>query len=107
MNCVIDKEFPNKTLLKEHIQACPICEVTFNEYPYCLTNHIRMTYEKHCCERCGECFIKLPKKKDHKKTCFQCDNCNKYLKTISQLRKHSIKCEPYEEENTDESVSSI
>ena len=35
-----DEEFTNTTLLKEHIQTCPICEIYFNEYPYCLTNHI-------------------------------------------------------------------
>ena len=41
-----------------------------------------------------------------KKTCFKCDICNKYLKSVTQLRKHSRKCVPSEEEDTDESESS-
>ena len=101
-----DEEFDNRNLLKEHIQHCPICKIDFNEFPYCLTNHIRMNHGKYCCESCGECFIDLSKKKDHKKTCFKCDNCNKYFERLTQLRKHSRKCLPYEEENTDESESS-
>ena len=65
-----------------------------------------MNHDKYFCESCGECFIKLSKNKDHKKTSFNSKNCNKYLKTLTQLRKHSRKCVPSEEENTDESESS-
>ena len=57
-----------------------ICKITVNDYPYCLTHHIRMNHEKHCCKSCGECFIELLLKKDHKKKIIKCDNCNKYLK---------------------------
>ena len=54
-----------------------------------------MNHDKYCCESCGERFIELSKKKDHKKTCLKYENCNKYLKTLTRLRKHSRKCVPF------------
>ena len=46
--CVIcNEEFPNRSLLKEHTQSCPICEKTFNDYPNCLTNHIQHNHEQY------------------------------------------------------------
>ena len=65
-----------------------------------------MNHETHYCKSCVECFIELSMKKDHKKTCFKCDNCNEYLKTQTQPRKHNRKCVPSEEEDTNESESS-
>ena len=116
-------------LLEEQTQSCPIGKITFNEYPYCFTNHIRLIHEQLCCDSCGECFITISEKKyhkktcfkcgncnecfttiseknDHKKTCFKCDNCNQYLITQVQLRKNCKKCISTEEEFTDESERS-
>ena len=41
-----------------------------------------------------------------KKQCHKCENCDKNLKTITQLRKHSRKCLPIKQELTEESESS-
>ena len=39
-----DEEIDNRKLLKQHIQYCPISKIDFNDFPYCLMNHIQINH---------------------------------------------------------------
>ena len=41
-----EEEFTSKKLNREHTHSCPICNVTFKQYPYCLLDHMRSNHEE-------------------------------------------------------------
>mgnify|MGYP002631080107 FL=1 len=51
-----EEEFTSKKLHREHTHSCPICNVTFKQYPYCLLDHMRSNHEELYCENCNKCF---------------------------------------------------
>ena len=93
------EELNGKKLHREHIHSCPICNVTFKQYPYCLLDHMTSNHKELYCENCNKCFTTSTKYNKHNKQCTKCRKCEKCFKTLTELRKHNQKCVPSTEES--------
>ena len=86
------KEFDNKESLRKHTHGCPVCDHIFNEYPYCISDHIERLHVELKCDECGEYFMTKEELEMHKKLCFKCKNCHTYVVNGNELEIHKKKC---------------